>query len=476
MAQLVLVNIWSEGIGNNKPPLGLGYLAAYLKKYLDFHDITIVNTGERVFEKIIAEGPEVVGFTAYSAGYFDVVELMERVKKELGLPTIIGGPHVTCLPHKLSEFADIGVIGEGEETVRELMQLFLNERQFNPGKLKNIPGIVFRDNGKLVQTEPRPPIQPLDKIPMPDRELLHIEEFLKPSQILMTNEYLRGATMLSSRGCPFKCIYCHVQSKWGKPRYHSATRVAEEVELLVKKYGVEGIYIEDDLFVSSLKRIHDITDGLKRSGIHGTVRFFLDLRANLVNEKLAIALKEMGVVKAALGLESGSERIVRYLKGGDVTVEQNRNAVRILNQHGIGCHCCFMIGAPPETREDIRQTQDLIRELLDMNVRNYCQVTVTTPLPGTELWEYALEKGMIAEEPDWRQFSLSPQITRRQDFYVNERIDFDEFLKLVEKTTAIANSRRLKSIMSRFSWHYVKRIFEDPKLAWRILRDYAGHR
>lgn len=476
MAQLVLVNVWSAGIGNNKPPLGLGYLAAYLKKYLDFHDIAIINTGERIFEKISAEKSAVVGFTAYTAGYFDVLELMARVKNELGLPTIIGGPHVTCLPHKLSEFADVGVIGEGEETFLELMQLFLDERRFNPIKLKTIPGIVFRDNGQLTQTESRSPIKPLDKIPMPDRELLHIEEFLKPSQILMTNEYLRGATMLSSRGCPFKCIYCHVQSKWGKPRYHSATRVAEEVELLVKKYGVEGIYIEDDLFVSSLKRIHAITEGLKRSGVHGNIRFFLDLRANLVNEKLAIALKEMGVVKAALGLESGSEQILRYLKGGDVTVQQNRRAVQLLNRVGIGCHCCFMIGAPPETRQDIRKTQDLIREILDMNVRNFCQITVTTPLPGTGLWEYALEKGMVSEDVDWRQFSLSPETTHRRDFYVNEHIDFAEFLKLVEETRSLANSRRLKSILSRFSWHYVQRILEDPKLAWRILRDYVAHR
>lgn len=476
MAKLVLVNHWSEGIGNNKLPLGLGYLAAYLKKYLDFHDLAIVNTGDQTFDKIAAQRPEIVGLTAYTAGYYDVVALLKRVKQELGVSTLIGGPHVTCLPQRLPAEADIGVIGEGEETLLELIKCYEMHGRFKQEELEKIAGIVYWDNGILKQTNPRAFINPLDKIPPPDRELLKIQEFLSPTQILMTNEYLRGATMLSSRGCPFKCIYCHVQSKWGKPRLHSAERVASEVEELVKNYGVEGIYIEDDLFVSSLKRIHDITAELKKRDVWGKVRFFVDLRANLVNPNLVKALMEMGVVKVALGLESGSERILHYLKGGDVTVEQNRQAVRILNEFGIGCHCCFMIGAPNETREDIQQTQSLIREILDLHPRNFCQVTVVTPLPGTKLWEYALEKGYISVEPDWKQYSLSPSQSKNRDFYINDKIPFDEFLKIVEETTNIANSRRLRSILTRFSWRYLKHAVEKPKLAWKIIKDYFFNR
>ncbi len=476
MAKLVLVNHWSEGIGNNKLPLGLGYLAAYLKKYLDFHDLAIVNTGEQTFEKIVAHQPAIVGFTAYTAGYYDVVALLKRVKQELSVSTIIGGPHITCLPNQLPPEADIGVVGEGEETLLELIQRYNTHNGFISEELEKISGIVYWDNGKLKQNTPRVFITPLDKIPPPDRELLKIQEFLAPTQILMTNEYLRGATMLSSRGCPFKCIYCHVQSKWGKPRLHSAERVVAEVEELVKKYEVEGIYIEDDLFVSSLKRIEDITAELKNRGVWKQVRFFVDLRANLVNAKLVSALKEMGVVKVALGLESGSERVLNYLKGGDVTVEQNRQAVRILNQFGIGCHCCFMIGAPHETRDDIRQTQSLIREILDLHPRNFCQVTVVTPLPGTQLWDYALEKGYLSAEPDWKQFSLSPLQSQKRDFYVNEPIPFDEFLKIVDETTSIANSRRLRSILTRFSWRYLKRALEEPGLAWKIIKNFIWNR
>jgi anaerobic magnesium-protoporphyrin IX monomethyl ester cyclase len=472
MAQLVLVNHWSPGIGNNKPPLGLCYLASYLKEYLHFNDIQIINTGDKTFEKIKQSNPEIVGFTAYTAGYYDVSELMKKVKQALNCHVIVGGPHITCLPHQLPESADIGVIGEGEQTLLELLKLYLTTGKFDESQLHSIHGIVFRENNKLHFTAPRALIKPIDKIPLPDRDLLEMDYFLQPSQILMNNEFLRGTTMLTSRGCPYNCIYCHVSAKWGKPRLHSAERVVEEIEYLYSKYHLEAITMSDDLFVSSPKRIADILEGLKKRNILGKIRFLVDLRANLVNEKLMKNLKEMGVVKIALGLESGSDRILRYLKGESVTVEMNRQAVKIANKFGIGCHCCFMIGAPPETKNDILQTQQLIREILDMSSKNFCQLTVTTPLPGTQLWDYAIEKAYITENIDWRQFSLSPTLSKRKDFYVNEHIDFDEFLVLAKETQELTNSRRLKSILSNFSWRYFIRMFDDPRLAFKIVKDY----
>jgi len=476
MAQLVLVNQWVEGISNTKPPLGLGYLAAYLKSYLDFDNIAVVNSGTRVFERIRDLEPEIVGFTAYSANYPEVLTLMSRVKKELDVITLIGGPHITALPESLNQNADIGIIGEGEKTLLELMQLYLNKKQLSLKDLRTIPGIVFRDGERIQVTPKREPILPLDSIPFPNRELLEIERFLKPSQILMNNEYIRGTTILSSRGCPFNCRYCHVSAKWGAPRFHSAERVASEIELLVNKYGVKGIYIADDLFSANTTRVKKIIEGMKNRNVLGDVRFFLDLRANLVTDELIRLLKEMGVVKISLGLESGSERVLRYLKGGDVTVAQNRNAVRIANSHGIGCYCCFMIGAPPETKEDIKKSQRLIREILDASPENFCQVSVTTPLPGTRLWDDAVENGKIGKDIDWHQFSLNPELSVNPDYYVNEHIPFDEFLEITRETLAIAGSRRLNSILHKFSWRYLKRAFEHPRLAFRIVSDYLRHR
>ncbi|MDZ7379487.1 MAG: cobalamin-dependent protein, partial [candidate division KSB1 bacterium] len=117
MSCLVLVNQWVEGISNNKPPLGLGYLVAYLKRYLDFDDVEVVNTGKGVFERICDANPRIVGFTAYSANYAAVLGLARQVKKELGVITLLGGPHITALPQSLDTCVDVGVLGEGEETL-----------------------------------------------------------------------------------------------------------------------------------------------------------------------------------------------------------------------------------------------------------------------------------------------------------------------------------------------------------------------
>ncbi|MDZ7294029.1 MAG: B12-binding domain-containing radical SAM protein [candidate division KSB1 bacterium] len=476
MSCLVLVNQWVEGISNNKPPLGLGYLVAYLKRYLDFDDVEVVNTGKGVFERICDANPRIVGFTAYSANYAAVLGLARQVKKELGVITLLGGPHITALPQSLDTCVDVGVLGEGEETLVDLMRLFLEHGRLEPTRLAEVPGIVFHRDGGVCITAPRRPIFPLDAIPLPDRDALDIERFLRPSPILMNNQYLRGTTMLTSRGCPFKCIYCHVSAKWGRPRFHSPERVAEEVEVLVKRYGVEGIYIADDLFTANATRIKKIISGLDARGVLGRVRFFVDLRANLVTDHVMGLLRDMGVVKVSLGLESGSDRVLSYLKGGDVTVAQNRQAVAIANRHGIGCYCCFMLGAPHETRADIRLTQGLIKEILDAHPQNFCQVSVTTPLPGTALWEYAVERGIIGQEVDWSQFSLNPELSLQPDFYVNEEIPFAEFQRLVRETMEIAGSRRLPAILRHLSRHYVVQALRRPDLALRIARDYLKHR
>ncbi|MDZ7373108.1 MAG: B12-binding domain-containing radical SAM protein [candidate division KSB1 bacterium] len=476
MAGLVLVNPWVEGISNNKPPLGLGYLVAYLKARLGYDQVRVVNTGSRVLERIAELQPELVGFTAYSANFPEVMALSEKVKRDMGIPVLLGGPHVTALPESLPRWVDVGVIGEGEETLLDLMRLFLDRRALPPSRLCEIPGLAFWDGDRLVRTSARPPIVPLDNIPPPDREALDIERYLAPSQILMNNEYVRGTTILTSRGCPFRCVYCHVSAKWGRVRYHSPGRVADEIAMLVHTYRVEGIYIADDLFSANLHRVRAITRGLRERGVLGKVRFFLDLRANLVSEPLMEALKEMGVVRVSLGLESGSERILRYLKGGDVTVEDGRRAVRIANRLGIGCHCCFMLGSPGETVEDIRLTQNLIREILELSPQNFCQVNVTTPLPGTPLWDYARQRGLIPHEIDWRQYSLDPTLASAPDFYVNEVIPFSEFRRLVDETFHLANSRRFESILRRLSWRYVTHAIRRPRLALQIVGDWLRFR
>lgn len=426
MNKLVLVNTWKAVY----PPLGLGYIASYLDKYLNFNNIEIIDSSENPKEKIFRSKPDVLGFTSTTPNYFEVIELIKEVKKEIKVPIILGGPHITSLPHKLSEYVDIGVIGEGEETTLDLIELFNETGEFSPSEFKNVKGIVYHEDGKNVITPPRELIEPLDKIPFPNRSLLDMPNYLKPADILVNHEWLRGTSMLTSRGCPYQCIYCQVPQQWGKVRLHSAEYVAKEIKMLVDEYKVEGIVIVDDLFILSTKRIERLIELLREYGIIGQVKFLVDGRSNLINEKLLVLLKELNVVQMALGIESGSERVLNYLKKGSVTVEQNKNAVSLAEKYDIGVYAQFMMGTPTETKHEMLETLKFIKEqpLRSMHL------SITTPLPGSDLWDYCKKEGIVKEDMDWNKFNMEPQASLENNLYINEKVPYQEFVNIFRQT------------------------------------------
>ena len=470
--KIILVNCWTRGIDNIKPPLGLGYLISYLKKILGFENLKIIDSGRGLFEKISKENPSLVGFTSYTVNYLQVTSLMRQIKEKLGVPVIIGGPHISSLPRRLSPFADVGVIGEGEETFLELIRLYLDKEKLNSHDLEKIKGITFHKDGQVMITEPRELIEPLDRIPPPDRSSFDMGYFLKPRPLLFNNEYLRATTVLTTRGCPYHCIYCQASAFWKKPRMHSADYVADEIKALVDRYQVTGISIADDLFTLSKRRIKTLIELLRSCRILGRVKFLVNSRADLMDGELIELLRELGVVKISLGVESGSERVLKYLKGGSVSVDQNREAIRLANRSGIGVYGCMMLGAPGETREDMAKTVDFIREVLNESPLNAFQVTVTTPLPGTELWDYALEKGYVDEEMDWNQLDFSPSQIEGRSFLINENVDFDEFVKILKFTAELCISRRLNQILSNLSTEYLKRGLIHPLKVFALIRAF----
>lgn len=463
--KLVLVNTWKQVY----PPLGLGYIASYLDKYLKSISIEIIDSSKNLKEKIIRGEPDVLGFTSSTPNYFEVVNLIKEVKGYLDAPIILGGPHITSLPHKLSEHIDIGVIGEGEETMLELMKLFDEKGEFANSELEGIKGIVYHDNGGNIITPPRELIEPIDRIPFPDRSLFDMQNYLKPTDILVNHEYLRGASMLTSRGCPYRCIYCQVPQQWRKLRLHSAKYVAKEIKMLVDEYKVEGIAIVDDLFTLNAKRIEQLIGLLEEYEILGRVKFLADGRSNLINEKLLALLKRLNVVQMALGIESGSERVLNYLKKGSVTVEQNRNAVDLAKKCGIGIYGQFMMGTPTETKEEMLETFKFIREqpLRSMHL------SITTPLPGSELWDYCKEKNIVTDDMDWHLFNMEPQASLENNFYINEQVPYKEFLNIFRQTQSQIRYKHLKNTSLKFLlrtlYKYMKYAISHPKIAYMFV-------
>ena len=367
--------------GNSLPGLGLGYLSAYLKKYHPQLTIDFSFDREDILEKVKSFKPDLIGFTAVTFTYRKIFQLAKTVKNSYpSIPLILGGVHITLCPEALPEWIDVAVLGEGEETFLELIKAYQDKSQF---KEDNIKGIAFRKNGILTNTGARELIEPIDRIPHPDLEALCV-----PKKAV--NQ------IITSRGCPFRCRFCCSAKIWPKPRFHSAEYVVEEIERAVNYYEHRKIMIYDDVFTMHQKRIQRIAELMEERGLNKKIEFDIISHVDFVNEETITNLKKMGAVRISFGMESGSKRILAYLKNGIVTRDKIRKAVALCKRNGIGAMGSFMIGSPYETEKDIKETIDLIKEL-DLDEIG---LNVTTPFPGTEIWEYAKEKGLVKND-EW---------------------------------------------------------------------------
>ncbi|MCK9593868.1 MAG: radical SAM protein, partial [Methanoregula sp.] len=314
-------------------------------------------------------------------------EFAERVKfVNPDILVILGGVHITTYKI-LPEPFDLGVIGEGEETMLEIMQTD------DPiGNRYLITGLCYNIGGKTYFTEPRPLIEPLDKIPIPDRGITNMDYYCKPQQIIPYH-YGRTLTMMTSRGCSFSCIFCSTKIHWQKFRAFSAERVIEEIEILINKYHAEIIHIFDDLFIADKKRFIRIHDMILEQGIEQKVKFMCLVRSDLLDDKIMQMLKEMNVVVIGIGMESGNPKTLEYLKRNTTTIEKNRMAIDLANKYGIPVMGSFMIGNPNETEEELLQTLVFIKEYRASPYLSPLSY-IATAFPGTGFWKYAKEKGM----------------------------------------------------------------------------------
>lgn len=418
--RIILLEPFQENITNNSlcGPLGLIYIVSYLEQNIEEKlEISV----EVDVNRAIAAKPDIIGISSYTQAFFDAVSAGEKIKKELNIPVIIGGKHITALPSNLKSCFDIGVIGEGEIAMAELVKTYIEKKGFFAEDLCNIQGIVFREGKEIHITPERVPSKDLDIFPSPKRSSLWA---MLPGTNKKSNWH---QTLYTSRGCPYKCPFCvNSKKKFFTVRFHSPERVVNEIQEIVSNYPQQKyIAIHDDLFVISKKRLKQIVELIKSEKLNRKITFTCMCKADNFDEEIAFLLKEMNVKSVAFGFESGDQDTLSYLKADGSKIQENIDAINICDKYGIFTTGYFITGSPPETKEGLTRTYWFIRQ--HFPPMKQAGTFFLKPYPGTKTWDFALEKGVVNEETgNWKEFNYYYS-NDNDSLFLNENYDFNFF-------------------------------------------------
>jgi len=368
-------------------PAGLGYMAACLRRA--GHTASIFTPDSlgmpmrRVWREMAAFKPDIVGISAVTRNIMEARRVTGEVKRRLGCPVIMGGPHPTAVPRSTLEGLpelDAVIVGEGELPILALAAEFDRNGKVNFG---NVPGACFLDKGSYVEN-PRPePIADLDGLPYPAIDL-HNGGTVQ----------LGNVKMFTSRGCPGQCNFCANICMGRKFRPHSPERVVDEMEHMLKNYDARFLHIQDDCFTADNKRAHRICDLI----ISRKLKIAWDAagRVNtLLDEALLVKMKKAGCIRVQIGVETGSQRI-NNLMGKGTTLEQAEQCCALLHKCGLESFPTFIIGNDGETPETIKETIAFAKKL---------KPTITAfntliPFPGTAIFE-KYYKDFDRPDTDW---------------------------------------------------------------------------
>lgn len=374
----------------NNPPLSLCYIAAaaekagHTVKILDgeAHNLSI----DQILNQAKDFEPDLFGITATSIDYHVAEQLIKSFKNTFPrIPVLLGGTHVNIFEKEVLQdnpAIDLGCIGDGEDLIQELLEVM---SKGDSKVLENVPGLIFRRNGEIIQNPYRPLEKDIDRYTFPALHLLDNSLYFRAFPY---DGYQVTASFMSSRGCPYRCVFCAVDklkmSGGSTVRLRTAENVLDELEVIVNKMGIKYVAFNDDCFTVNKKRVHEICEGIQKRGLKFTWEAIT--RADRVDKELLIAMKEAGLTRVSYGIESGNTTILKAINKAE-TLERIEEAFKITQEVGIVTRGTFMIGNPFETRKTIKDTFRYMRKLqgLDQVI-----LSIMQPYPGTKVRDMAL--------------------------------------------------------------------------------------
>lgn len=421
---------------------------------------------EEIKNEIRKYRPGVVGiaflFTSQAKEAARVARAAKKVNKSIFI--IAGGAHATTLPDSVlkSSFVDAAVIGEGEYTTLELVKKIKNKENW-----RQIQGIAFRDqSGAIRKTPVRAPIENLDDLPLPARHLLPMNIYFEAAKKVKASRSIstfgkKWATIITSRGCPFSCIFCTIhlvmQRGW-RPR--SPKNVVAEIEQLVNDFGIEHLDVEDDNFTLNKERAKKILDLIIEKRIKIEWSTPNGIRADTVDEELIKKMKESGCTRTIVAPESGNQYVVDNIIKKRINLEKIKEVVKWCRKYGLLVEAFFVLGFPGETKEQMRDTIRYAKELRKLGADD-CAFYIATPFFGTELYKIVKEKGYLKNVSSGMLNTLSGEpLYETEDFTKEELL---QIWKEGKKVNPPISFGRIKLALAIFK--------ADPKRAFNYARE-----
>ena len=436
-------------LDNILPVLGLGYLANAIK---DKYEVKILDCMKEDFtlddyaRYLKDYKPDVVGIQCFTYDIYIVADYLKQTRRILpDAITMIGGPHPTAMPEESMGFfgitLDYAFRSEAEEGLPELLKLIESKSVINDN-LSRVKNLIWR-NGDQIVVNPITYIPDISKLGMPAWELMPPGTYPK-SPFSAFYKKFPVAPIITSRGCPYDCIYCQAGLMSGTHmRYRPVSLVIEEIRYLQRTFGVKEFQIIDDNFTLNRKYVMDFCNALARNNMDILWTCPNGVRLDTLNDEMVEAMKASGCYVISAGIESGSDRVLQIIKKQE-TVGVIREKVAMIQKHGIDVVGFFMLGFPTETPAEMKQTIQLSKELGLLRAIYF----LFHPLPGTELYadlEHNGElKGINFDANSFAEVAYAPRgITKKQLKNIQRRAFLGFYLRPKQFLNLVFNIKSL---------------------------------